>query len=351
VNYSALLASASYSFNDIAIIAYARTWTAPRNCSVRITLFGGSGSAGARRGGATGGATGGGAGARCTKIVKLLTGDVLTLTPGAGGAANAPGSTGAFDGSDGGDTTVTGPNSLSLTAGGGKKGKASTDGLVALDGGLGGTATGGDENVTGGRGGNIVAGSNTNNGRVTGGGALPVFETGHRGGDITHAAANNCATGGAGLGGHGGDITVTASNAATGGGGAHQGAPNGVTAAATSGGASVTVPGLVPLTTYLRSSGPGATGKVAAGGLTGDAAGPGGGGGGLATQSSSSAINVGTCGAFAGGGSAISSGSAPIFPAGGDGAIYGGSGGVITANPSVSAAKGGDGLIILEVIG
>lgn len=351
MNLSTYYTSASYTFNDIILVAFARTWTAPRNCTVRVTAFGASASGAVRRGGTAGAATGGGAGARCTKTVKLNAGDVLTLTPGAGGAANAPGTNGAFDGSDGGNSTVTGPNSLNMVAGGGKAGKANADGLLSCDGGLGGTATGGDENIAGGRGGNVIAGANTSYARATGGGALPVFEQGHRGGDITHASANGAATGGGGGGGRGGDITVSSTNTATGGGGAHGSAPSATISGAFGGGASVTVPGLVPLTAYLLSSGPGATGKVAATTMTGDAAGPGGGGGALVSTSGSSPVTLGTCGMFAGGGSAIALSLATITPTGGDGLCYGGSGGVSGAGSNVSSAKGGDGLIILEVAG
>ena len=352
MDLSSLYASAS-PIVDTKLIFTARTWVAPKDCSVRITAFGASASGGVRRGGG-GGATGGGAGARCTKTVKLKAGDTLTISPGAGGALNTLSTTGAQNGNDGGDTTVTGPGGLNMVAGGGKKGVASTDGTVALNGGVGGIATGGDVNVPGGRGGNAVSGSNVAAQRATGGGALPLFDVGYRGGDILIAIGNSqAATGGAGVGGPGGDISNYTLEVASGGGGSfgaglepvgnNQGGAGGASPLGT-------LTTLTPLTRWLLVGGPGAAGMRAVSNANGNDADVGGGSGG-AVHNTSGSITSGKAGTMGGGGGAstISTGSATAL--GGNGTnILGATGGaIVSGNSPVTSAKAGDGFVVLEI--
>lgn len=340
MNYSALFASTAAPVADVVVALSARTWTAPRDCTVKITILGGSGSGGARRG-VGGNATGGGAGAKCIKTAKLKAGDVLTLTPGVGGAAVAPAVGGAVNGNDGTASTVTGPNGLNMIAGPGKGGKANADATVALSGGDGGTASGGGENIAGGRGGNAAAASTATYSRATGGGALPLTGTGFRGGDIA-SSGDRLATGGAGVGGNGGDIGGSIANAATGGGSAHASAPAAPSSDGYSeGGAAIA---LISLTSWLQASGRGSAGSTS----NSLAGGVGGGGGGCANASTGAAAG-GEAGAFAGSGGAVT-GSAPTASRGSSEACYGGSGGAVggVSNPC-TAAKGGDGLIVLEV--
>lgn len=347
MNLSSLFASSALGGGEpqLLIVTTARTWTAPYDCEVAIHAFGGSGTGGAAKGGGlTASATGGGAGARCTKRIKLKAGETLTMTPGAGGLPVIIGSAAAVDGNDGGDTTVTGPHGLNMIAGGGKGGKArSYAGDQLLLGGAGGIATGGDENVTGGRGGNkAAAGSSTYTG-CTGGGALPLFDQGYRGGDILVAIGNGNSTGGGGVGGNGGDVTgASATNVCTGGGGsAGPGGSSASTGAQTAGGPEVNIGSIdVPLTPWLPISGAGGQGHSSASGAGGIGGGSGGAG--------NTTTVVGAPGAFAGSGGAnggsgtTTQNACPDLPAGG-------TGGVITTGSTLINAKAGDGFIILEI--
>lgn len=166
---------------------FSASFTFPQAGRYRLIAVGAGGSGGAVRINALRPlATGGGGGAVCIKDITALAGDTLTFTVGAGGAAIQGGAT-PKNGIAGGNTTVTGPNSLSLIAGGGAGGVAVTnpDNTAAtVLGGAGGAATGGDFNHTGGRGGNISVPSTTNRiGGGTGGGGCGLFATGGRGGD------------------------------------------------------------------------------------------------------------------------------------------------------------------------
>jgi len=119
-------------YSNLSEITATSTWTAPYDCFVRIWLFGGGAS-----GGRDSGRRGGGGGATSIKDRFFMTsGQQLSLTIGGGGAGGTD-----SDGHDGGGTYCTGPNSLDMVAGGGKKGSAS--------GGTGGVASGGDINWNG----------------------------------------------------------------------------------------------------------------------------------------------------------------------------------------------------------
>lgn len=109
--------------------ATAGSYTATIDCWALIYAWGAGAS------GATGNsASGGGGGAAAYKRVRLLPGQTIGWSVGAAGAAQpANGS----DGFDGGDTTITLPSSVVLTAGGGKKGRSGT-----ATGGLGGECLG-----------------------------------------------------------------------------------------------------------------------------------------------------------------------------------------------------------------
>lgn len=346
MNLSSLFASSALGGGEpqLIFVTTARTWTAPYDCEVAIHAFGGSGTGGAGRGGGINvSATGGGAGARCSKKIRLKAGDTLILTPGAGGLPAAPGSTAAVDGNDGGDTIVTGPNSLNMVAGGGKAGKGVANaGLLLVLGGLGGVATGGDENVSGGRGGNKVASNAAGHSGCTGGGALPLFDVGYRGGDILAIINTNNATGGAGVGGNGGDITgASVTGAFTGGGGSAGPGVSTATNGQTMGGPEVNIGAVdVPLTPWLPLSGAGGQGH----GSVSGAGGIGGGSGGA----SNTATTIGAPGAFAGSGGAnggsgtTTQNACPDFPSGG-------TGGVVTSGSQLVNAKAGDGFIILEI--
>jgi len=160
--------------NIIEYIPGTYTYTAKIDCTVVIRLVGGGGA-----GMAIGQddepniyawVTGGGAGGYVEKTVSLTTGDVLNLVVGSRGTAEGnntrqPNSHAAFntlyeagvgshDNDPGNATTCTGPNGLSLSAGGGSEGQAylqDNDNTlnVAITGGVGGTATGGDINRNG----------------------------------------------------------------------------------------------------------------------------------------------------------------------------------------------------------
>ncbi|EYR81881.1 hypothetical protein [Shinella sp. DD12] len=341
MNYSTLFGSTAAGGVEYQFVLSARTWTAPRDCTVKISAFGASGSGGVLRR-AGGNATGGGAGARCTKTVKLKAGDVLTLTPGAGGAAVTT-TNGVVQGNSGGNTTVTGPDGLNLSAGGGEGGKANADGTVALTGGAGGLATGGDENVAGGRGGNISAASQASYLRASGGGALPLFDVGHRGGDIA-SNSNMMSTGGAGVGGNGGD-TSGSLGAVTGGGSAHGSAPS--TNNSTPGEGAGVFSSFAVLVEWIRGIGAGSAGVSGAG----VAASPGGiGAGGGGSTASGTSTTSGGPGLFGGGGGASSSSSATALAKGGADAVCGGTGGAASSTgSSATSEKGGDGFILLEV--
>ncbi len=174
-----------YTFVDC--IRSSETWIAPHDCQARIWVIAAGGSGAATNGG-SGRAGGGGAGQVVRKDVTLSASDELVITIGAQGAGVSHNS----DGSDAGNTTVTGPDSLSLTAEGGKGG---THSVVGADGpgGAGGNEAshGGDEAFSGGDGGDAT-------GQYTGGGggACGLWKNGN---DADDNPTDNTGTLGAGL--------------------------------------------------------------------------------------------------------------------------------------------------------
>lgn len=326
---------------QVLFVTTVMTYTAQYDCEILAHAFGGSGSGAVIRG-QFGTATGGGAGARCTKRIKLKAGDVITLTPGAGGVT-VPIPSGAANGGDGTDTTITGPGGLNMIAGGGKGGNAGiSNSLTNVLGGAGGIATGGDENVTGGRGGNANASTDANHSRATGGGALPLLDVGHRGGDFI-AACEGSATGGGGVGGRGGDVVGSlVSSASTGGGSAFGDAPDLSTGTVGAGGPDKPIGALdVPLASWFQLSGGGGMG-----GTSGPAAPHGGGSGGvIATNATSAPV------AAFGGSGGVRIGSGSGSSGAGTGVPFGGSGGACSpSTQGVNAAPGGSGFIVLEFL-
>lgn len=177
-------------------------------------------------------ATGAGGPGFCRARRLLTAGTSYMFTAGNGviSAVNPTFTGGLLQGVDGGDSTFSGADIATMTAGGGKAGAAAATG--PLSGGAGGTASGGDLNYTGGRGGNIT-GNVASTRAATGGGALNITGTPRNGGDIT-ASGVVVATGGASPGGNGGNATA---GGASGGGGVGGSAPNISTAVAGAGGA------------------------------------------------------------------------------------------------------------------
>jgi hypothetical protein len=169
--------------------------TAAKTCTALIYL-GGAGGSGADD---TTNAAGGGGGAAVFKRMRLAKGQTLSYSVGAAGAA-----VNASSGHDGGDTTVTLPNGLTLTAGGGKAGPTGV-----VNGGAGGIATGGDINRNGGAGGSGSGGSGASGG--IGGGAGGAGGSGsNRGGGGGGAGFSDVASffngAGGGQGGGGGGV-------------------------------------------------------------------------------------------------------------------------------------------------
>lgn len=123
------------------------TFTAAYSGILSIYIFGGGG------GGASGAANGGGGGAAAFKRIRIAQGQAVPYTVGAGGAIDNPG----------GASSVTLPNSQTITAGGGSAGNAGGAGGAPSgqydDGGAGGAGgTAGGTGSTGANSGN--AGSN-----------------------------------------------------------------------------------------------------------------------------------------------------------------------------------------------
>lgn len=181
---------------------------APRTCIALIWAWGG----GASGFGNTGAQGGGGAGG-VFKFFRISKGQTISYTVGAGGA----GTTNHLAGNDGGNSTVTLPNGLVLTAGGGKGN------------GTGGTASGGDLNRPGGAGGLGAAGATGANGAL--GGAVDSGAGGGGGAGgftdrtvgMTGGAGSAGASGGpsaAGAVGGGGSGSSTISSGTSGAGGA-----------------------------------------------------------------------------------------------------------------------------------
>jgi len=156
---------------------------------------GGSGAAAVRYVGGSykaNAASGGGAGGSVVKFRhNFKKGDVLTIIVGAGGAGQiVQSNTELPDGTNGGNSSLTGPG-LSLTATGGQGGKVGYLAATA-EGGLGGTGSGGDLNLTGGKGGDARSTNTSNSGANTagGGGGVGVIGNGHAATFVTNGYGN-----------------------------------------------------------------------------------------------------------------------------------------------------------------
>lgn len=205
----------------------ATTWVAPVDGLVRFHVAGGCGSGGVavRAYGSTAAAASGGSGAGYSiKTVYAKAGDSFVLVPGARGSAVLVSTTSsAVNGVDGGASTVTGPG-VSITASGGKGGKAAhvSTGTATAAGQTGGTASGGDFNYTGGSSGtaiattNQAANSNAPAAAATGGAAISYkgivthsgAATANTSAGATNAGDGLAATGGASVGASSGDANA-----------------------------------------------------------------------------------------------------------------------------------------------
>jgi len=218
------------------VIGTSKTFTAPLTGRIKVIITGGGGqgafvaNSNSTGKGNYGSGTGGGAGGYSEKTFAVTAGETFTVTIGAGGATtlamNDINSTRV--GNDGNNTsfvTASAAVSVNMVANGGGGGQMQSGGSGSahtVAGGTGGTASGGDFNYTGGAGGTVtrVAG-NGSSCVVTGGGAVALYGTAYRGGNISVTAALGdvyyaAASGGGGVGGIGGDLTITASGVTTG---------------------------------------------------------------------------------------------------------------------------------------
>ena len=218
------------------VIGQSKTFTAPLTGRIKVIITGGGGQGAFVANntdiikGNYGSGTGGGAGGYSEKTFNVTAGETFTVTIGSGGATtlamNDINSTRV--GNNGGNTTfvtASAAESVNMVANGGGGGQMQSGGSGSahtVAGGTGGTASGGDFNYTGGAGGSVtrVAG-NGSSCVVTGGGAVAIYGTAYRGGNISVTdalgdVAYAGATGGAGVGGNGGDLTITTSGVTTG---------------------------------------------------------------------------------------------------------------------------------------
>lgn len=278
-------------------------------------------------------ATGGGAGGYAKKRVTLKAGVSYTFTVGAAGGHSG---TGQQNGTNGGDTSVVG-GTLTITAGGGKGGKIGIAINTTVAGGDGGIATGGDINRTGGRGGNIAATANTNGWyvtRATGGGGVNLLgENTCAGGDLVGPANGLTgsvlhATGGGGIGG-----SAPSQGYGGGSGGGTGGSPFGSALGSLS--LNGSAQSLVTLSRNFMGFWD-AIGPLNAGGQ----AGPGAGG-------YTSGPNANPAGVFGGAGGVC---HYQTIATGNSAAIGGGGPGVWSGTGTSSAAFGGPGLILMEVL-
>ena len=216
------------------VIGESKTFTAPMTGTIKVIITGGGGQGAflanknSTPNSNVGDATGGGAGGYSEKTFAVTAGETFTITVGAGGSsALAPNDINSSRvgnaGANSSFVTASAAVSVNMAANGGGAGQfsAATSSAVTTAGGTGGTASGGDFNYTGGAGGSITrVANNSKSAMTTGGGAVALYGTTYRGGNITLGTANESSymigsTGGAGVGGNGGDIAFsgTGSNA------------------------------------------------------------------------------------------------------------------------------------------
>lgn len=313
-NGMSLAVAAQPSFRTCKTLLASGTYTALVTGWLRITLAGANGNGAVGLGiththsvACSGGATGG----LCIKTVWAQAGDVFTAVLASGGAAISLSAAGTVQqGNAGGNSTVTGPNSLSMTANGGQGGKGTivTSGSAVAAGAVGGTATGGDLNYTGGGSGVATSGNVISSAAATGGGAIPWRGTAYSSGPATasNAYLSIAATGGAGVGG--GSGSATGANATSSGGGSGSASPPSTGIGSTPGGAEIGLS--VPLT--LNAPG----GTDGYGAVTGAPSGSGAGSGAVICpgMSSSSAFS-GNPGSLAGSGGVVGYGDSGYLTA------------------------------------
>ena len=373
------------------VIGESKTFTAPLTGRIKVILTGGGGQ-GAFLANASstptsnyGDGTGGGAGGYSEKIFNVTAGETFTVTIGAGGATTLAMNdiNSSRVGNNGGNSsfvTASAAESVNMVAnggGGGQYGAADVNAITTA-GGAGGTASGGDFNYTGGAGGSItrVAGNGAN-AMTTGGGAVALYGTTYRGGNIDISVAHGGnyfigATGGAGVGGNGGDINfnvtdhraaVSSGGSATKSGASSIGATNvSVDLASTSGG-----PTSSPTISIIDAQGHGSGGdydhndSLNQGSSGGFGGGSGGGSGYNQSGSSSRFYRVFGGGGFGGGGacnyiSGTSSSNGNGHYAGAGGVGGGGSGAfngmfhTMTSAPQRRWSPGGDGMCIIMFV-
>lgn len=313
------------------VVMASRVWTCQIAGDYLLTAIGPGGSGALAPASGNGrGATGGQAGGLAQKRVSLNAGDQLTLTIGAGGAAQA---TAGANGNAGGVTTVVGAG-VNLVANGGEGGKTAPAGAGTIPGAsAGGTASGGDINVTGGGSGSATVAAVASCMAVTGGGAVGVYGTGYASGNASSSGGFIARTGGAGVGGNSGDATSSTTNTDTKGGSSTR-----PSASATNGGGAWATNALNANATFSSSL---TISAMVAGRLLSPIGGPTTNGNG---EPGAGGVDAYIPGIF--GGSAANS----IGNTSGVGATIGGGGGGCTY-PSGVGDPGGQGVVIIELLG
>jgi len=334
------------AFHNLRVFEASGVFTATKTGWHKITVVGGSGSAGgvSTTAGNSAAATGAGAGGFISGMRYLTAGVSYAVTVGAGGAGFtlAANTTQVNqNGNDGSASSFSGAGITTMTANGGTKGLYAQGSNTA--GSPGGTATGLSSDL-------IVAGGASGAAQLqgsclaaSGGGAVGIRGVGYQGGDaITTATGMVAAAGGAGVGGRGGIATASTTTTLSAGGGAgtaatnvtnktavageaganYRGQPNGAAAAAMPHDLdSATGGGAVPTTSGGSPTAP-------AGGATGGH-----------VQTSGVATSGALAGAFAGAGGYIMDGAVSGAPTGHTGGAFGGAGGGVVARTSSGSTR------------
>ncbi|MRW82880.1 hypothetical protein GJ698_02090 [Pseudoduganella sp. FT26W] len=215
-------AGAGATGRNTQVLKASTVWAAQITGWHTVMLVGaaGSGACAIGVGGARAAASGSSTAGIVLKTFYATAGDTYTLVLGARGASVTTPSTGAnvaLNGNDAVDSTFVG-GSVSLTAGGGKKGNAtvgSTSSTVAA-GAVGGTASGGDYNFPGSPSGSVtitMSGAGIQCNGASGGAAPPYKGSANKSGDVQVTSGGGgsimAASGGAGVGGKSGNVTLT----------------------------------------------------------------------------------------------------------------------------------------------
>ena len=193
------------AFHSLRVFGTSGMFTATKTGWHKITLTGGSGGGAAASAEPSGYAvaSGSGAGAFVSGMRYLVAGVSYVVTIGTGGAQVTATKNTAVNGTDGGATSFMGAGVTTMTAGGGRGGRAALS-TGSQAGGAGGIASGGDVNVNGGDG-----GATSGNFTAGGGGAVGLRGSPQNGGAATTTVGGSAAGGGAGVGGKGGAATST----------------------------------------------------------------------------------------------------------------------------------------------